>query len=179
MRFEWEAYRGRRRSFKMYQGDREISHGWVEDYTIPNQNFGIANYAYVIGCNDLDAKKLFEIFREHGLADGDFGYAGYNAYGICPNEDPDSCQYKGTPKCPIFSVIDMVEEALCKQCYFDYDKELTDFKACLDERRALMDECKEYLKEKELAEEAYIERLQSEREYEERMWESLFEEERE
>ena len=171
MYFKWDNFReyedgskSTRCRFKMYQDDQEINHGWIEDHTIPKQkeqdkdSRRDVGYAYVIHCNGFDERKLFEVFREHGFTNEDFGYTGYSTYGgICANEDPDNspCSYVGTPKCSVYDVIDMLEEALCRQYYFDYDKELAEFKVHLDKRQAIMDECKEYLKEKELTKEGY------------------------
>ncbi len=152
--------------FKMYKGDtiakeNMIHAGWITDHTVQKQKEKdnaqreYVAYAYSIHCVGLADATLFEVFREHGFSTKDFGYNYNNCCGICPNEQVRDVfgpyAYAGTPKCSVYEVIDMVEEAVCRQHYFDYDKEL----ACLNERQTLMNECKEYLKEKELTREGY------------------------
>ena len=166
MRFEWEDFKkyddGSQSTwcnFKVFDDEGKlITHGHVEDHTLESAKESDRRckrdvyYAYSISdpYHYILIDVLQTVFAEHGFSKEDHGTSGYNAYGICANEATENnpSEYVGTPKCSIYEVKDMVEEAFCKSLYFDYDKKFEEMKKELDERKALMDSAKEYLKKK-------------------------------
>ena len=73
---------------------------------------------------------------------------------VCLNKEPSS-PYMMAPEISIHELKDIIEEFCCESLYFDYDAELKAFKKRLDKRKAIMDEAKEYLEEKERVREGY------------------------
>lgn len=83
-----------------------------------------------------------------------YGYRG-GCITVCQNKEPWLNVYEGTPEISIHELKDIIEEFCCESLYFDYDAELESFKKKLDKRKAIMDEAKEYLEEKECVREGY------------------------
>lgn len=163
MRFEWEKFKkfddgskSTRCYFRVYSNSgEELQHGWVEDHTLPEAKlkdrecYRSVPYAYAIHISDIHDKTFFDICKEHGIADSQLGCAGYSMLGVCPNEDKDECSpYCGTPRYDVDMILDIVEEAICREYYFDYNKELERLKSHLDAQKALMDEADAYLEKK-------------------------------
>ena len=166
MRFEWDEYHvfsdGSQSSncvVEVYRDgeDREFEKIRVEDHTTDRQKkrdleaYRQVDYAYWINnLDDIRIDVLKQVCQEHGLTEKDYGSCTYQFFGICANEDSKRHprEYHGTPKITIDEVLEIVEEAVCRSQYFDYDAELRKLMDRLNERKALMDECKAYLDNK-------------------------------
>lgn len=106
-----------------------------------------AYFVYFSGGNTSDfTTKLEKLGISHKSCGG--------CINVCLNKEHSS-PYMMAPEISIHELKDIIEEFCCESQCFDYDAELKAFKEKLDKRKAIMDEAKEYLVEKERVREGY------------------------